>query len=452
MPDFDVIIVGGGPAGASAAIHLAASGARVLLAERERFPREKLCGEFISPECLGHFARLGVLERMEFSGGARVSETVFYAPSGRDVAVPSEWFGGGAALGLSRAAMDARLLERARAVGVQVLEEASLASVVVEGACVRGVRLHTEEGGAREFSARVMLDATGRHRALVRRAERELNDERKSVETDDAGERVERRDGKEVERHDGHAKTRASLVAFKAHLEGTRGAQGACEIYFYPGGYGGLSPVEGGLSNLCFISRARDVRACGSDAERVMREVLMINRRAARTLAGAHAVTRWLGVTVESFGRHEPAPFVGLLAVGDAAAFIDPFTGSGMLMALEGGELAARAVSRWLAQDSQGLTQDSQGLTQDSQRLAREDDRVRFESLASDYRAAYGSRFDARLRLCGLLRRAALAPTALAEVGVIALGASAALRRRIARATRGDAELPDSRKPVRLER
>src|ERR687896_2429694 len=93
--DLDAIIVGGGPAGASAAIGLAASGARVLLAERERFPREKLCGEFISPECLGHFARLGVLEEMSRGGGARVSETVFYAPSGRGVSVPSAWFGGG---------------------------------------------------------------------------------------------------------------------------------------------------------------------------------------------------------------------------------------------------------------------------------------------------------------------------------------------------------------------
>ena len=53
--DYDIIIAGGGPAGASAAIHLATRGARVLLAEQKKFPREKLCGEFISPECLPHF-------------------------------------------------------------------------------------------------------------------------------------------------------------------------------------------------------------------------------------------------------------------------------------------------------------------------------------------------------------------------------------------------------------
>ena len=400
--EFDAIIVGGGPAGASAGVQLAASGARVLLAERERFPREKLCGEFISPECLEHFARLGVLEEMG-RGGARVSETVFYAPSGRGVCVPSAWFGGseGGALGLSRAEMDARLLARARAVGVTVIEEAAVASLVVEGARVRGVRLHAG-GDLKEFRARVTLDATGRHRAVVRRAERELSVEGKRASREGAS-----ADGA-VE------KQRAPLVAFKAHLEGARGAAGVCEIYFYPGGYGGLSPVEDGLSNLCFIARAGDVRARESDPERVLREVLMRNRRAARTLKEATARSRWLGVSLEGFGRHEPAPFEGLLAVGDAAAFIDPFTGSGMLMALEGGELAAHAVSNWLARGG-----------------------VDFDEIAGDYRRAYASRFDARLRLCGLLRRAALAPTALAEVSVIALGASASLRRRLARSTRG---------------
>ena len=85
-------------------------------------------------------------------------------------------------------------------------------------------------------------------------------------------------------------------------------------------------------------------------------------------------------------------------------------------MALEGGELAARAVSAWLARGA-----------------------AEFDEMARDYRRAYAARFDARLRLCGLLRRAALAPAVCAEAAVVALNASALLRRKLARATRGAA-------------
>jgi flavin-dependent dehydrogenase len=393
VQDFDVVIIGGGPSGAAAAIHSAADGARVLLAEEKRFPRAKLCGEFISPECLGHFRRLGVLEALEGAGGAGVSETIFYTPGGRRLSVPSEWFGaGGLALGLSRAEMDARLLGRAREVGVEVLEESAPSGMMVERGRVCGVRLHVAGEGERAVRARVYVDATGRARSLTRRFARSLG-------------------------RDHRTRTHSPLVAFKAHLEGARGRTGACEIYFYAGGYGGLSPVEGGLSNLCFIARASDVRARGGDAGRVVREVLMKNRRAAQTLADARPRTPWLAVALESFGRHAPAPFRGLLAVGDAAAFIDPFTGSGMLMALESGELAARAVSRHLPA------------------LRRDDDDAR-AALARDYAETYAARFDARLRLCQLLRRAAFAPAPLAEAAVLALNLSAPARRRLARATR----------------
>lgn len=418
MTDFDVIVVGGGPAGASAAIHLASGGARVLLAEQKRFPRAKLCGEFITPECLGHFARLGVSCEMEGAGGAPVSETVFYAGSGRGVRVPSEWFGGGGAcaLGLSRAAMDDLLLERARACGVEVMEDAAAAGLLLEDGArgeqggVRGVRLNAG-GGERSYTSRVALDATGRGRVLTRLFERAApRDTRGRAGGASAG-----------------AMRRAPLVAFKAHLEGARGARATCEIYFYRGGYGGLSPVEGGLSNLCFIARARDVRRCGSDPERVLREVVLAtNERAARALAGARARSGWLSVALESFGRRDPVPAEGLLAVGDAAAFIDPFTGSGMLMALESGETAARAVSRWLG------ASDTSGASGGGVRPGRAD----FADLARDYRALYAERFDARLRLCGLLRRAAFAPRTLTEAFVLALGASEGLRRRVARATR----------------
>src|SRR5438552_17651436 len=105
--DYDVIIAGGGPAGSSAAIHLAQRGARVLLAEKKKFPRAKLCGEFISPECALHFERLGVVDQILSARPARLTETVFYSRRAKSVDVPSARFGpSGIALGLSRAGMD----------------------------------------------------------------------------------------------------------------------------------------------------------------------------------------------------------------------------------------------------------------------------------------------------------------------------------------------------------
>jgi flavin-dependent dehydrogenase len=432
--DYDVIVVGGGPAGASAAIHLSRGGARVVVVEQKKFPREKLCGEFISPECLEQFARLGVLEAMSGAGGADLRETVFYAASGRAVAVPSEWFGvaasrgAGVALGLSRAEMDARLLARAREVGACVLEETHAAGVLIEGGRVSGVRVQTR-GAERVLRASVTVDATGRTRALARKIGR-----MSGAAKDD--ERVA----------DGNGSGRRGLVAFKAHLEGARVAEGACEIYFYRGGYGGLSSVERGRSNLCFIVAAVDVRARGSDAERVMREVVMSNRRAAESLKDARVASQWLAVALEGFGKFAVAPTPGLLTVGDAASFIDPFTGSGMLMALEGGELAADVIARALPRLRAGVARDGASFESvdatdetDDATDARNalDAHSALDALAAEYRTLYRERFGARLRVCSHLRRAAFAPGVLVELGVAALGASARLRRRLARATRG---------------
>src|SRR5215217_8367186 len=112
---FDVIIAGAGPAGSSVAIHLARKGVRVLLVEQKKFPRPKLCGEFISPECQRHFETLGIADLIQASAPTALTETIFYSSRGHHVTVPSDWFAGTAALGLSRAVMDDVLLRRAQA-------------------------------------------------------------------------------------------------------------------------------------------------------------------------------------------------------------------------------------------------------------------------------------------------------------------------------------------------
>jgi menaquinone-9 beta-reductase len=385
---FDVAIAGAGPAGTSAAIRLALNGAQVLLVEEKKFPRAKLCGEFISPECLAHFQQLGVINQMISAGGTSLSETVFYSAHGRQVAVPSDWFtSGGIALGLSRSEMDHRLLERAKAVGVKVFEDAHATGLVIEDGFVGGVKVRTSAGET-DQRARVTIDATGRSRALARHF-----------------------DGPHYGRP---GKRKRSLVAFKTHLQNAHVAPGACEIYFYPGGYGGLSEIEQGLSNLCFIVSANDVRRRGSDPNRVLREIVMQNLRAAKTLKYARVHSPWLSVSLEGFGRKTLSPSNGLLTIGDAASFIDPFTGSGMLMALESGEVVAETIIPRL-----GLLRDSQT----------------FQLIAKEYESEYTERFASRLRVSGLLRRAAFVPY-LADITIHFFGGSARLRRKLARATR----------------
>jgi flavin-dependent dehydrogenase len=383
---YDVIIAGGGPAGSSAAIHLAARGARVLVVEQKKFPRPKLCGEFISPECALHFERLQVADAMSAAKPSDLATTVFYSKKGRNVRVPSSWFETGAvALGLSRAEMDERLLRRAVAAGANVWEEAHATNLTLESQTVSGL---TVKQGTHETICRaaVVIDATGRSRALTRKLT------------------------PHAVRHQ-----RRPMVAFKAHFENTRTEPGACEIYFYPRGYGGLSSIENGLSNLCFIASARDVRALGADANRVMRGVVCQNRRAAFTLEHARLNSPWLAVSLEGFGRGSAAPVNGLLAIGDAASFIDPFTGSGMLMALESGELVADTIAGFLDEQP---------------------DLCNLNELRRAYATRYQKMFDSRLKLSSHLRRAAFVP-GLAAAAIALCGTSDVVRRKLAQATRG---------------
>lgn len=388
MNNFDVIIAGAGPAGSSAAIHLARGGLRVLLVEQKKFPRPKLCGEFISPECEQHFQRLGVSEEMKCSAPSLISETVFYSSRGHHVTVPSSWFGGSAALGLSRAVMDDVLLRKAQTGGVNVFEGATINEPILHHNKVLGVRLRLD-GHEREYHAPLTLDATGRARILTRKLNTEVR------------------------------RSKPKLIAFKVHLRNTRVAPNACEIYFYPGGYGGLSTIEGGLSNLCFIISAELVKRHHSDPETVMREAVMKNRRAAYTLEHAQAQSEWLSASWEHFGRQHPSPAKGLLAIGDSAAFIDPFTGSGMLMAFESGQLAAEVIIRH---------------------------RDNLAAVESEYAGEYIRKFDSRLRICGLLRRAAFKPR-LAGLSIAVIGASTQLKSKIVRATRSSKR--DDHRPLR---
>jgi flavin-dependent dehydrogenase len=379
------VITGGGPAGSSLAIRLAASRFDVTLIEREHFPRHKLCGEFISPECLSHFDQLGVLDSLLAAGGQRVYETHFYDRRGKGFAVPSGVFdGGGFALSLSRSEMDARLLMHARRYGVNVLEGWRPTTVHMAGDLLRAVETVGENGESRIFEADLFVDATGRSRALSKLVERSGTDRKRSP-------------GK------------ASVaLGFKTHIRNAELTPGRCEIYSFPSGYGGLTTIEGGLANLCFLIDPRAARSIGTDPGVLMERAVRANRRAAAALEGAQPVRDWLAVSVNAFGRAGQPPAKNLFTAGDAAAFIDPFTGSGILMALESSALLASAIGTG---------------------------RSSLPRVESIYRSAFEETFSRRLRICSLLRRTAFLPV-LPSVAIRFLSFSRRGRSYVAGSTR----------------
>ncbi len=378
-----ITIAGAGPAGSSLAIRLAKLGFETTLIERERFPRPKLCGEFISPECLEHFDELGVLEEMLSAGGDKITETRFFESGGRSVAVPSSWFGRGEfALSLSRAEMDHLLLERARQLGVSIYESTSVTGVESELDRIVGVNTRTADGEVRDFSADIFVDATGRSRVIAKLAGRKLDAAAPHVKPD--------------------------LIGFKTHLETAGLEKGLCEIYSFPGGYAGLSRVENEKFNLCFLLKAASVRSAGGDADEIVKNAVCRNKRAAVTLRDVAPHHDWLAVSIDGFGARKSSPASNLFNVGDAASFIDPFTGSGMFMALQSAAVLAHAIAEH--PHSPNL-------------------------ISASYRTSYNRTFTTRHRVCWALRQTAFMP-AVATGIVSILSLSSSVRRRLAHATR----------------
>ncbi len=378
--DYDVAIIGAGPGGSSSAIRLARAGLRVLLVEKARFPRQKLCGEFVSPECVEHFDDLGVLADIKMIGGSDIRETVFYSRSGRATRIENDWFAaGGQALGVSRAELDLVLLNRARTAGATILSGTRFIGGASSECGLVDIRVRTVDRVETSYTAKIAIDATGRDRSLVRCFQQQ-----------------------------GKTK-RAEHVAFKAHIANATLSPGVCEIYSYQGGYGGCNAIEGGLFNVCFITAASAVRFYENDPAKIFENVVLQNRRALRTLDGAIIEGSWLSVPVANYGRSDLKPAPGVLAIGDAASFIDPFTGSGILMALESSRLVSDAIVAVKTSD--------------------------VLAIAAKYQSEYETKFRSRLRLSSVLRRAAFHP-GVGEFAVRLLSTSQGFRRAIAAGTR----------------
>jgi flavin-dependent dehydrogenase len=309
--DYDLIVIGGGPGGASAAITAARAGAHVLLLERGRFPRHKVCGEFISNESLSLVKwLLGDAHQELLQKSLSLTDSQLFL-DGRKVRVPIS----PAAASIARYDLDEALWSAARNAGVTVLQETTAQPPQGEGPFL----VATSAG---EFRARAVVNASGRWSNLKMAGQNSNNG------------------------HSSNRSSKARWLGMKAHFhcDGTPTADPFVDLYFIDGGYCGVQPVRAPdgtiLLNACALVRP--------DSGETLAEVL----RRHPTLADRSRSWRPAFLPVSTFPviHRDPVPVNGTICnVGDAAGFVDPFVGDGISLALRGGNLAARNLLPFLS-------------------------------------------------------------------------------------------------------
>ncbi len=293
---FDLAVVGGGPAGTSTAITAARSGARVVLLEAAEFPRHKVCGEFVSAESLDVLSELlrdspagqALLESAPTLGRARLflGNRMIEAPVSP------------AAVSISRYDLDAALWEAARAVGVEAYAHCEVTSLSGDGP------FEATTAFCRCCAAAVVI-AAGRWSQLT---------------------------------PDRVVPAGPKWIGVKAHFR-EAGASLSSDLYFFEQGYCGVQPVSADVVNVSAMVR--------SDRATSLQQVFQLHPRLAQRAASWESVTR--SVSTAPLIYRQPRPtLANRLYAGDAAAFIDPFVGDGISIALRSGRVAAGCLTPFI--------------------------------------------------------------------------------------------------------
>jgi len=327
MTRCDLLVIGGGPAGATIAALAAGRGVRTLLIERDRFPRDKVCGEFVSAEGCAVLSRLGLFATLTEKGAMPMEACLLADAEGRSVQSPLPDLprAGRTAFGISRAVLDELLLRHAASRGAAVRERTVALTPVLENGRVTGLttRGTGATSGDETIAATLVIAADGRRSMLQRAFHPTIGDPLTT--------------------------SGRSWFGFKAHFpDRTRGLDRRIELYVFDGGYAGLGPVEGGRLNLALIARVDALNACGNSPQRLFEERMLLNPPLRERLGNDRPGSPWKTVGPLRFNVRRPASH-GAMFLGDAAGTIDPFSGEGMSNAFRGAELALPFVMDALA-------------------------------------------------------------------------------------------------------
>jgi flavin-dependent dehydrogenase len=292
----------------------------VLVLDRARFPRDKPCAEYLSPEASRILSEMGALEACERAGAATLRGMTVRSPDGgciRGEFAAAHGFRGfrDSGLALRRTILDAIILERARCAGVRVLEGVRVADVLRDtSGRVRGVSA-LSDGVARDYTARITVGADGL-RSIVGRRLGLTRDSRFPY--------------------------RLALVA---HFRGVEGMTEHGEMHVEDDGYVGLANVGDGVTNVALVMPVWRARAARGRSAAFLDGWLRSRMQLAPRFAGAERISP-VRATGPFAQRARRAWASGAALVGDAADFYDPFTGEGIFAALRGGEMLAPFVDR----------------------------------------------------------------------------------------------------------
>ena len=320
---FDALVIGGGPAGSTAALLLARAGWAVGLLERKRFPRRKVCGEYLSATNLPLLTQLGLAEALRDRAGPEVRRVGLFAGGtmlSSELPRPGDR-GAGWGRALGREHLDTLLLERAGQAGADVRQPCSAEGLVAEGGVYRCQA--RAPGGSSEIVSRVVVAAHG------------------SWDCGPLPTQLARRPPRP-----------ADLFGFKAHFRNSDLPAGLMPLLVFPGGYGGMVHSDSGRVSLsCCIRRdylAELRRGLGGESagEAVLAHIRESCLGVRRALAGAIREGPWLAAGPLRPGIRGPGP-CGVFPVGNCAGEAHPVIAEGISMAMQAAWLLARRLIAW---------------------------------------------------------------------------------------------------------